>query len=313
MTTAKIAIVGAGPGGLVAALCAAKLGFETVVYDQVEKIAGPGGSWVLNPNGLRVLKALDLADAIAPIIAPASRIAVASATGTTLLEAQYSCASVACKDLLEVLLASAIASGVRVEFNQRLVHTTRQGSSVRLQLAGGSQTEANIVIGGDGIHSRVRQADTGFHARVEPLRRSYLRGVVPVPAGREYSCDIWSRDGRRFGIDPLPGNRCGFYASIERHGWSELKSGSLDNWKASWSDFGDDVMRVMNALSSWEDVTYDEPCNIENSSWSRPNTYLVGDAAHAQAPNAGQGANSAMVDSYIMMRLLHEHGDTGSA
>jgi len=289
----------------VAALTAAGLGFEVVLFEQAEKVAGPGGSWVLNPNGLRVLEALSLMADVAPKMVPSTRVSLESTTGTTLLQAQYSCATIACAQLLETLLSVASQRAIKINLAHRLVEVQQQPNCIDLGFENGSGYAADVVIGGDGIHSRVRQ-ESQINAHMQPLARSYLRGVVPVPAGRSYPCERWSRDGRRFGIDPLTEDRCGFYASIPRGSWGKLRDRSFSEWQETWEDFGEDVSRVIKCLSGWEEVSYDEPFHLTNSSWSASGNFLVGDAAHAQAPNVGQGANSAMVDSLVLIRLLHQ-------
>jgi 2-polyprenyl-6-methoxyphenol hydroxylase-like FAD-dependent oxidoreductase len=59
-------------------------------------------------------------------------------------------------------------------------------------------------------------------------------------------------------------------------------------------------------VNDWSRVNYDELHEVRLDRWVKPPVFLVGDAAHAMTPNLGQGANCAMVDAIVLMRLLAE-------
>lgn len=123
---------------------------------------------------------------------------------------------------------------------------------------------------------------------------------VEAPKLRE----IWSPDGRLFGIAPLPGDRAYFYCSVPLARWQGILQGHLEAWIGSWDGLGPDVAAVLKAVPDWERVNYDELHEIRLERWYRGPVFVVGDAAHAMTPYLGQGANCAMVDSLVVMQLL---------
>lgn len=309
MPKRRIAVIGAGPGGLTAALSAAKLGYEVTLFEQSEQLKGPGGSWVINPNGLQVLEALELKSELASCLQPISKLTLENPQGKTLVEARYDCAAAACIEVLEKLFAACEKNGVKILLGHKLTELKPQSDCSGLQFANGFQANTEILVGADGIHSQIRKC-SNLQARLDELTHAYVKGVLPLAPRYLASRDIWTSDGRRFGIDPLPGGRCGFYASIPRHAnLQELRGQTISQWIGSWADCGSDVRAVLDAVESWAAVVYDRPYTAHVARWTSDRSVLVGDAAHAQAPNLGQGANSAMVDALVFTRLLAKLDD----
>jgi len=86
--------------------------------------------------------------------------------------------------------------------------------------------------------------------------------------------------------------------------WADILTKRLGPWIDSWQPYGTKVMTVLERVSDWHRVSYDEVHEIRPKQWSNPPVFLVGDAAHAMTPNYGQGANCAMVDALVLITLL---------
>jgi 2-polyprenyl-6-methoxyphenol hydroxylase-like FAD-dependent oxidoreductase len=102
----------------------------------------------------------------------------------------------------------------------------------------------------------------------------------------------------------LTENKTYFYARVPVGKWEQIRDNSLDEWIESWRPFGDDATLILRGVEDWRQINYSELYEIKASRWAKPPVFLVGDAAHAMTPNVGQGANSAMVDSLVLMLML---------
>ena len=94
--------------------------------------------------------------------------------------------------------------------------------------------------------------------------------------------------------------------------WADILTKRLGPWIDSWQPYGTKVMTVLERVSDWHRVSYDEVHEIRPKQWSNPPVFLVGDAAHAMTPNYGQGANCAMVDALVLITLLARAFQDGS-
>ena len=306
-----IAIVGAGPAGLTAALALRRLGLEVTVFEQAQDFRRIGGGIVLHDNGQRVLQALGLLDSFRPHLQPCPVIAAERCDGRVLGAVEFGRFSpllrhlpaiVLRHQLQEHLLGAARASGVELRFGHRVVAASVAGDAAVLDFADGASQRAGIVLACDGAGSATR-ASLRLPVRRRRLRRAYLRGVAGIGWQQPRMRELWYPDGRIFGMAPLPGARTYFYCTAPRGRWPQTLHGGLDAWIASWARHPAPPA-ILSAVRDWSRVNYDEPLEVQARRWSRAPVFLVGDAAHAMAPYLGQGANSALVDALVLSRLL---------
>ena len=310
MKQARVAIVGAGPAGLTAALAARKLGLDVTVFEKTLDFERVGGGLLLHSNGLRVLEALSLLDLLRPVMRACSTLAVELPNGQRLSTFDYRklkiphnyCAVVMRYHLQEYLLSAVEWAGVPVLAGHRCTGLSYERGMACLRFANGKEHECDVVIACDGIHSAVRNA-IGLQATRRADGQAYLRGIAERGLAEATIREIWGPDGRRFGMCPLPGDQTYVFCSVPVGGWRTILKNQLEFWIESWQMFGPEVAALMGAVD-WSQANYSEVQEIDLRRWWKLPVFVVGDAAHAMTPFMGQGANSAMVDALVLMRLL---------
>jgi 2-polyprenyl-6-methoxyphenol hydroxylase-like FAD-dependent oxidoreductase len=313
-----IVIVGAGLAGLAAALAAKRRGLNVTVYEQAPDFKRVGGGILMHSNGLRVLDALGVLKSLEPHLRFGSLIRVEEVGGRVLVSSDYARLpipqnriAVALRyQLQETLLAAVRKAGVPVHFGHRCEGLRREGKTATVTFAVGAETveaTADILLACDGVNSRVRELARLPFTRI-PVHEGWIRGVVPIDQPETVMREIFGADGRRFGIAPLPDGKTYFYTRAPLGEWPEIirDTARREAWIATFQSYGPDAMAILRAVPDWEDVNYAELSEIQMTRWADPPFFFIGDAAHAMTPNLGQGANSALVDAYILIELLAE-------
>lgn len=309
----QITVVGAGPAGLVAALAARKLGFGVKVFEQAADFAKVGGGIMIHSNGQRVLSWLDALESFRPQMIAVTRGIIEGERGKILTEIDFTeidvphnrVAVVWRYQLQEHLLKAARDADIEVNFNHCLSDLNASGEQAVLKFENGASAAADIVIAADGVNSRTRERSEIEFEKI-PINEGWIRGASETHLTNKAFREIWGDDGRRFGIAPLTDNKTYFYARVPLGEWETIRDNRLEEWIASWKNFGADAIEILRGVRDWRKINYSELYEIRADNWAKPPIFLVGDAAHAMTPNVGQGANSAMVDALVLMQMLKQ-------
>ncbi|MEV2278212.1 FAD-dependent monooxygenase [Nocardiopsis sp. NPDC049922] len=320
-------VIGSGIGGPVAATALRRAGIDVSVH---EAHAGPGitlGAQLnLAPNGLAVLRTLGLLDAVlaAPGTIPNSAIDFRSGTGrrlgmiddgSTALEEGLQSVSVRRGELQAALARAASDHGVTVEYGRRFVRHTDTGSSVVAEFEDGSTEEADILIGADGIHSRVRRGmDPSAPAPVytgllDQGGWTSAPGLPTTPPST--SRLVW---GRRafFGYQSAPDGTVYWFVNTPHRDLdeAELRSHDAAWWKRSALDLFTDQMPEITAILEASEERWFTPRAVHTiptlPHWVRGRVGLLGDAAHALPNSSGQGASMALEDAATLATCLRD-------
>jgi 2-polyprenyl-6-methoxyphenol hydroxylase-like FAD-dependent oxidoreductase len=160
---------------------------------------------------------------------------------------------------------------------------------------------ADLVIGADGVNSAVRSTG-GFHSRLS-AGSSYLRTIVQGQANPWFE-EFWTPLGS-FGHAPLGGDTTYFWAAAHSPAVTEAVSrrdlrSFAEEWRRVLPLAGDLFARV----TSFDDLLLNTVRRVDCRRWFSGRLVLLGDAAHAMAPNLGQGANSALGDAVALAEAL---------
>ena len=327
----QIVIVGAGIGGLTAALALLQRGFDVRVLEQAPVLGEIGAGVQISPNGVRVLASLGLMEAIDRVASQplGKRVRLWNSgqtwnlfdLGSQSVERYgYPYLTMHRGDLHRVLVDAvkaarpdAIQLGVRVE-GVRI-----DGSRATLLGGGGEVASADLVIGADGVHSPIRHSLFGDD---KPRFSGILawRGVIEassLPAHlREPYGYNWVGPGRHVIHYPMRGNTLiNLVGAVERQGWeveSWSQKGSTEEFLGDFEGWHEDVHTLIRAVQ----VPYKWAMMVREpmATWSRGPVTLLGDACHPTLPFLAQGAVMAIEDGLVLARCLAAHpGDLPGA
>ncbi len=319
---AKVIVAGAGIGGLTAAIALRQSGFEVAVLERAADLGEVGAGLLLAANAQKALGKLGLAEAVSSLGTPASAAEIRSWRGEVLasipaseLEKKVGAPSAAVHRAdLQALLVRGVGEGT-LRLGAEVGGFEQDRSGVTLSLAGGSQERADILVGADGLRSRIRATLFGSQ---KPRYAGYTawRAVVEVgeellPWGKGF--ESWGR-GARFGCAHIGRGRIYWFATANApEGEKDGPPGSLASPKATllhlFGDWHRPIVELIEATDEGAvlrtDIYDREPLGER---WGEAKVTLLGDAAHPMTPNLGQGACQAIEDAVVLARCLSEGG-----
>lgn len=314
MLTGRNAVVlGAGIAGLAVAQAMARHGANVTVLEQAPQIREVGAGLQISPNGARVLDALDLGAALDDVSQRAEAVELIDGeTGDQVLRLDLRAHRpdqifrfVHRADLIKVLAEGAWAAGVKIVLSQKIDAVELGDHLPRYRTSTGETGEADILIGADGLHSKVRQALNGTIAPFFTHQVAW-RATLPADPGVVPVARVYMGPGRHLVTYPLKGGTLRNIVAVEeRHTWAEESWSLTDDPLALRIAFEGFVPEVRGWLDQIERPNlwglFRHPVAPR---WSGQGAVILGDAAHPTLPFLAQGANLALEDAWVLADCL---------
>jgi len=325
MADKKILIVGAGLGGLAAASCLLKAGYDVEVYEQAPALAEIGAGIQMSANPMHVLRYLGIEDeALSMGVKPGGYVFRLHDTGEVIQqfslsdehEKQHGAPYVQLHraDLHEMLAKTArqLKPDV-IQLNRRVTGFTETDDGVTLHFADGASAHGDVLVGADGVKSVIAHQIVGeipatytgdaawrVVVPVERLPKPFLDQVMSVFMGPGGHVVCYYLRG---------GSLLNFVGIVETDEISE------ESWtmKFPWEQLKADYVGWHPAIQTIIDAADRDQCyrwSLHNRppvrNWSTKRATLLGDSAHATLPYLAQGAAMAIEDGAVLARALKQ-------
>jgi 6-hydroxynicotinate 3-monooxygenase len=324
---ASIAIIGAGLGGLTAAGFLQRSGFAVTVYEQAEAFSRIGAGIILSANVMKVLRRLGIERSLLEIgIKPRSYISRAWDSGETLYEIEFDAASEqrfggpylnVHRGDLHAVLERVVAPGT-IAFNHRLIGLDEKRDAISLSFENGLRVDADVVVGADGLKSRVREHLFGMEPPrfVGAVAHRAIFAAERLNGFKIPDCTKWWGRDRHILPYFMTSRRDEIYVIgvVPAARWDSDEASlpaSREELLTSFADFHSDLRRVLEAVddaSMWP--IFDRE---RDDHWSGGRIVLLGDACHPMRPYMAGGGAMAIEDGAILSRCLETFDDYAEA
>jgi 6-hydroxynicotinate 3-monooxygenase len=320
--TTKIAVIGAGLGGMTVAGALQRSGFPVKVYEQASAFSRIGAGIHLSANVMLAMRRLGIEQVLSDIgLHPDAFVSRQWDTGEVTFElpldpaseAHYGAAYINVhRGDLHAVLESALAPGT-IAFGKKLRDIDDTGTTMRLHFDDGDGAEADLVIGADGLSSKVRELLLGpepprytghvAHRAIFPV--ALLQGL-PIRA-----CTKWWGPGNHILVYYMTQAREEVYivTSAPQAEWTSSAAFvpcERDELIATFDGYHAELRQVVRAapeVTKWP--VFDRPMV---DTWSGDRIVLLGDACHPMRPYMAAGAAMAIEDAWVLARCIAERG-----
>jgi salicylate hydroxylase len=313
----SVIVVGAGVAGLTVARALALRGASVTVLEQADAIREVGAGLQISPNGAAVLRALGLDGALAAASTRAAAVdLIDGPTGEAVARLDLARLRPGLgyhflhrADLISLLLAGATEAGVTLRLLSRVARINLDAARPAVVLEGGELLDATLLVGADGLHSRVRTALNGEETPFFTGQVAW-RALIPSEPGAPPVAEVHMGPGRHLVSYPLRGGTLRNIVAVEeRAKWAEeswtLRDDSID-LRLAFEGFSP---RVRGWLEQVDDPwLWGLFRHRVAGTWTSPKgVAILGDAAHPTLPFLAQGASMGLEDAWVLAEELARH------
>jgi salicylate hydroxylase len=329
-TKQKVLIAGGGIGGLAAAIALLQRGIDVEVYEQAAELREFGAGIQISPNGNRALHSLGIFEQLKKLSCNAQSKEIRLwNTGRTwklfdLGDAAVKKYGFPYLTVFRPDLLSLLGQEVRrlkpdaIHLSSRSVGVIQDAEGVVLELADGRRICGDVLVGADGVHSKVRPAlfgadDILFSGMVA------WRTLIPINAlPQSFSRSVavnWIGAGGHLVHYPVQGGKVmNFVGTLEGSSWAGPPwnaPATREECAVAFAGWNEDIHTMIAQAPA---VTKWALCGRRNlGSWSRGRATLLGDACHPTLPFLAQGAVHTLEDALVLARCLQRYNDAPTA
>ena len=295
----RVLIVGGGIAGLTLAALLEQRGIYPLVVEKASTYGGLGYVLGLWPLGSRVLKGLGLYQALVERSVPLLRYRPCNERGRCVREFDFDWVTdrygpilgVRRLDLIE-LLRQAI-SKLQLRMGETVSGLEIRPDSVGVTFSDGSQGDFDLVVGCDGLRSKMRELTFGDVPVSYHGWTGYAWWLDPSLCDSDTITEYWTA-GRFLGLYPAKDSLCCFCALPAPQHVKDLPAARPDRLRKAFAGVDGLVPQVIDQLPKGEEIWHDDFDDVKLPRWSRGRMLLIGDASAAILPTAGIGASMAM-------------------
>ncbi|MFC9128272.1 FAD-dependent monooxygenase [Streptomyces sp. NPDC057099] len=313
-------VVGAGIGGLAAAIGLRRIGWDVTVVERARVLADVGAGISLHANGIRALDALGVGEAVRAAARPQYTGGTRTPDGRWLarmdgavLERELGTPIVGVpRAVLHGLLRAALPPACLV-VGSEVASVDRSGPGrVRVPVADGV-LDADLVVAADGVNSRLR--GQLLPGRPGPVYSgsTVLRAITEQPVSLRADFELTWGKGAEFGHIAFADGRAEWHAVLNsppglRH------PDALAAMRRRFGDWHDPIPALLDATRPDAVLHHDiHELATPLPAFAEGRVVLLGDAAHAMTPNLGQGACQALEDAATLAAALATEPTVDSA
>jgi 2-polyprenyl-6-methoxyphenol hydroxylase-like FAD-dependent oxidoreductase len=315
----RILIIGGGIAGLTAAIALDRRGFAPELVERAASWRAIGTGIIIQPNAMRLLKELGIANDLKATGAPVRRFQFLNKQGELLSEIDLtelwsgveSGVAIERGELQKALLRSV--DGERCRLGVAVTSMSQCESSVSIGFSDGGSADYDLAIGADGIGSTVRALAIGATAS-RYCGQAAWRAIAPISRKNADDVQFWLGDGSFFTTYAVGEERtygCAYVA--EAAPGPAPVEGRLARFRDRFAAFGEPVRALLNSLTRDDQIHCSAVESLELPEWRNGRVLLIGDAAHASSPMMGQGGCMAVEDAVVLAELLERASTVDAA
>lgn len=284
-------IIGAGVAGLATAIALRKAGWGVSVHEQADAPCAGGTALGMWPEAMQALDAIGVGGEVRRRSTLSHGATIRDPRGAPIgrIPATRSAYLISRERLMHALLDAV---------PPECIHWSHGWAPTD------PFPESDLVVGADGIHSAVRTRTWSSPAE-RPLRTVAFRGVVDQPV--ETVTETWGR-GALFGTTPTGDGRTNWFACVRSGNVEVADADDAATLRRLYSDWHPGVRGVVDGIRLQDIDRRDLSDVFLPHPYVRGSTALVGDAAHAMAPNLGRGACESLIDAVSLVQALDSGG-----
>ncbi|WP_280431968.1 FAD-dependent monooxygenase [Nocardia brasiliensis] len=323
----SVLVSGASIAGPAVAYWLHRYGFAVTV---VEKSAGVrGGGYPIDVRGtaVEVARRMGILPQLRQAHINSGRLTFRNADGTTaaVVHPQAVVGGVEGRDLevsrgdLSKALYANVRDDVEFVFDDSVAALTEHGHGVEVTFRSGVQRSFDLVLGADGLHSRIRELVFGPAAQFHRyLGYCFAIFTMPNTFGLSHEAVIWNTPGRGAALYAVEDSNqlhafLSFTHPIPPYPVLRDRAAQSELVAATFANDGWEIPAMVAALRDADDAFFDTVSQVRMPWWTRGRYAVLGDAAHAPSFLTGQGSSLALVGAYVLAHSLATHNDHTAA